>query len=110
MRAVTDYLSQWTSLPIEVMAEEDLVPELRRYPKLRGWRKQQLVKLAACRELSSDYCLTFDADVFSTCPTRRSDLLPAGKALMQYERAGHCIRAGGHRQHACWVSMSLWGS
>ena len=83
--AVRDYLSQWTSLPIEVMAEEDLVPELRRYPKLRGWRKQQLVKLAACRELSSDYCLTFDADVFSTCPTKRSDLLPAGKALMQYE-------------------------
>ena len=67
--AVTSYLAQWQSLPIEVMAEEDLVPELRRYPKLRGWRKQQLVKLAAYRELSSDYCLTFDADVFSTCPT-----------------------------------------
>ena len=83
--AVNEYLSQWRSLPIEVMAEEDLVPELGRYPKLRGWRKQQLVKLAASRVLASDYCLTFDADVFSTCPTSRSDLLPGGKALLQYE-------------------------
>ena len=83
--AVREYLSQWRSIPVEVMAEEDLVPELRRYPKLRGWRKQQLVKLAASRVLTSDYCLTFDADVFSTCPTRRSDLLPRGKALLQYE-------------------------
>ena len=78
LNAVSEYLSQWHSLPVEVMAEEDLVPELRRYPKLRGWRKQQLVKLAASRVLTSDYCLTFDADVFSTCPTRRSDLLPRG--------------------------------
>ena len=85
LNAVSEYLSQWHSLPVEVMAEEDLVPELRRYPKLRGWRKQQLVKLAASRVLTSDYCLTFDADVFSTCPTSRSDLLPRGKALLQYE-------------------------
>ncbi|MBM26926.1 MAG: hypothetical protein CME58_00950 [Halieaceae bacterium] len=83
--AVRAYLSQWRSIPVEVMAEEDLVPELCRYPKLRGWRKQQLVKLAASRVLTSDYCLTFDADVFSTCPTSRADLLPGDKALLQYE-------------------------
>jgi len=83
--AVSDYLSCWPNLPIEVMAEEKLLPELVRFPALRGWRKQQLVKLASSRVLSSAFCLTFDADVFSTRPTSRSDLLPEGRALMQYE-------------------------
>ena len=83
--AVSDYLSCWQNLPIEVMAEEKLLPELVRFPALRGWRKQQLVKLASSRELSSEFCLTFDADVFSTRPTSPSDLLPGGRALMQYE-------------------------
>ena len=78
--AVKDYLSCWSSLPIEVMAEEDLVPELVRYAGLRGWRKQQLVKLASSRVLSSEFCLTFDADVFSTRPTSLQELLPGGKA------------------------------
>jgi hypothetical protein len=82
---VRDYLSCWPNLPIEVMAEEKLLPELVRFPALRGWRKQQLVKLASSRELSSEFCLTFDADVFSTRPTSPSDLLPGGRALMQYE-------------------------
>jgi hypothetical protein len=86
--AVRDYLSRWTSLPIEVMAEEKLVPELLRFPGLRGWRKQQLVKLASSRELCSEFCVTFDADVFSTRPTSRSDLLPGGRALIQYESRG----------------------
>ena len=35
-------------------------------------------------------CLTFDADVFSTRPTSLHELLPGGKALIQYEsRAQH---------------------
>ena len=88
--AVRDYLSRWTSLPIEVMAEEKLVPELLRFPGLRGWRKQQLVKLASSRELCSEFCVTFDADVFSTRPTSRSDLLPGGRALIQYSM--QCLR------------------
>jgi len=88
--AVRDYLSRWPNLPIEVMAEEQLVPELLHFSGLRGWRKQQLVKLASSRVLGSEFCLTFDADVFSTRPTSLDDLLPGGRALMQYEsRALH---------------------
>lgn len=83
---VRDYLSRWPALPIEVMPEEDLVPELERFSSLRGWRKQQLVKLASSRALSSEYVVTFDADVFVTRPTGKSTLLPGGRALMQYER------------------------
>jgi len=87
---VREHLSSWPNLPVEVMAEEKLVPELLRFPGLRGWRKQQLVKLASSRELNAEFCLTFDADVFSTRPTTLDDLLPGGKALMQYEsRALH---------------------
>lgn len=87
---VREHLSNWPNLPIEVMAEEKLVPELMRFPGLRGWRKQQLVKLASGRALNAEFCLTFDADVFSTRATTLDDLLPGGKALMQYEsRALH---------------------
>ena len=87
---VREHLSSWPNLPVEVMAEEKLVPELLRFPGLRGWRKQQLVKLASSRELNAEFFLTFDADVFSTRPTTLDDLLPGGKALMQYEsRALH---------------------
>lgn len=84
--AVRDRMSCWPNLPVEVMAEEELLPELVRFPSLRGWRKQQLVKLASSRVLGSAFCLTFDADVFSTRPTTLDDLLPGGRALIQYER------------------------
>ena len=83
--AKTDYLSKWQLLPVEVMAEEEIVPEMRQYPNLRGGRKQQLAKLAGSHVLANDCCLTFDVDVFSTRPTSQSDLLPGVKALLQYE-------------------------
>ena len=87
---VREHLSNWPSLPIEVMAEEKLVPELTRFSGIRGWRKQQLVKLASSRVLTAEFCMTFDADVFSTRATTLDDLLPGGRALMQYEsRALH---------------------
>ena len=83
--AVTEYLSQSQSMPVEVMAKENLVPDLRQYPKLRCWRKRQLVKLAASRVLASDYCFTFATEVLGTRLTNRSELLPVGEALLQHE-------------------------
>ena len=48
---VRAHLSSWKTLPIHVTSESVLAPELQNYPRLRGWRKQQILKLAAPRVL-----------------------------------------------------------
>ncbi len=82
---VRAHLSTWKTLPIHVTSESVLVPELQNYPRLRGWRKQQILKLAAPRMLANPFFITFDADVFCTRPVAVSDLCPGEKALIQYE-------------------------
>ena len=99
--AVRAYLSRWQALPIDVMAEEDLVPELQRYPKLRGWRKQQLVKLAAGRALTADYCLTL-MQMFSVRDLRAEQTYSRVGAHYCNMRIAAFTHAGGHPQHVCW--------
>lgn len=76
---------KWSELNIRVVSEDVLVPELKAYPKVRGWRKQQMVKLAAPRMLDCDFFVTFDADIICLKPITKDQLLPGGKALLQYE-------------------------
>jgi hypothetical protein len=77
---------KWNKLPIKVVSEEVLIPELKAYPHVRGWRKQQMVKLAAPRLLNCDFFVTFDADVICLKKITKDMLLPNGKALLQYEQ------------------------
>lgn len=76
---------KWDKLPIKVVSEEVLIPELKAYQNVRGWRKQQMVKLAAPRMLDCDFFLTLDADVICLKNISKDKLLPNGKALLQYE-------------------------
>ena len=76
---------KWSSLNIKVVSEDVLVPEFAFYPKMRGWRKQQIIKLAAPRILDCDFFMTFDADILCLKPITKSMLLIEGKAIMQYE-------------------------
>ena len=85
LQAIRQLAADWPQLPIEVMSEEALVPETASYPKLRGWRRQQLIKLAASRALGQPFCITFDADIFCTRPVTYEQLVPSGRALLQYE-------------------------
>lgn len=83
-------LARWQHLPIKVTAEDELLPELKNYPKMRGWRKQQLVKLAIANRMQSRFYMTFDADVICLKPVTEAQLIIDGKALLQYEqRAQH---------------------
>ena len=67
-----------------------LVPELAKYPKMRGWRKQQIVKLAIAAKMQAKFYLTFDADAICLKPISAEKLIVDGKALLQYEqRAQH---------------------
>lgn len=77
--------TKWTKLNIRVVSEEILIPELKNHRNVRGWRKQQIVKLAAPRMLDCDYFITFDADVICLKHINKEILLPEGKALLQYE-------------------------
>ncbi|AWB66808.1 hypothetical protein C2869_10370 [Saccharobesus litoralis] len=88
---VREKCGKWTELfNIQVLSEEDLVPEMKNHPHVRGWRKQQLVKLAAARVIKRDFFITFDADVICLRPLAYDDLIVNNKAILQYEaRALH---------------------
>lgn len=70
---------------IEVISEEELVPELASHRHVRGWRKQQMIKLAAARVIGEKFYLTLDADVICLRPFDEDDLVIDGRALLQYE-------------------------
>ncbi len=96
---VQHYLSKWKTLPIKTISEETLVPELSKYPKVRGWRKQQIVKIAAANYLGTPFYLTLDSDVICTRPLFFNDVIVSGRALMQLQpRHGH---------KKWWLSSSL---
>ncbi len=82
---VTERCARWRQFDIEVISEEELVPEFRAHRQVRGWRKQQIVKLAAARHLTEDFFITFDADVICLRPISSKDLIVDGRALIQYE-------------------------
>lgn len=86
---VAERYARWKSLNIEVLSEEELVPELANYRELRGWRRQQIVKLAAARRIERDFFITFDADVLCLKPLSYDDLIIDGRALLQYEERAH---------------------
>lgn len=82
---VKQRVKKWAQLPLRVVCEEKLCPEFVNHRHVRGWRKQQLIKLAAPRMLACDYYLTLDADAICLKPLDKEKLLPGGKALLQYE-------------------------
>jgi hypothetical protein len=71
---------------MRVECEDNLCPALKGES---GWHKQQILKLAAARLVSSDYYLLLDADVILKRPTKLLDLFPAGKPILQKINAGH---------------------
>lgn len=83
---IREQVKKWPEFIIRVVSEEDMVPELANHRQVRGWRKQQMIKLAAPRELSTPYYLTLDADAICLRPLTESLLIPDGKALLQYEK------------------------
>jgi hypothetical protein len=73
-----------------VVAETDLVPELRTlHPRPPGWYVQQVVKLAIAERVETPVYLTLDADVFCVRPTRFDDLVRGGRALAQITPPHH---------------------
>lgn len=85
VETVRERCQRWSQFNIEVMSEEELLPELKSHQQVRGWRKQQMVKLGAARVLSEDFFLTLDADVVCLKPIGLHNLFVDGRAILQYE-------------------------
>jgi hypothetical protein len=69
------------SQELRVEREGQLVPELALAPRLRGWFRQQLIKLAIHERVESDFYLTLDADVICTRRVAPECLAPDGLGL-----------------------------
>lgn len=69
------------SFPFEITIEPELkiVPELVLRPKLSGWFRQQLIKLAMFDKVQSDLYLTLDADIVCTRTLTADQLMGDGK-------------------------------
>ena len=90
VEVVKERFMQWADLGVKVISEETLVPEFIHHPKVRGWRKQQIIKLAAARYIEHMFFITFDADVICVKPLTVNDLVVNNRAILQYEpRDGH---------------------
>ena len=77
---VAKFCRTWTSLPLTVINEEDLLPALRDFPKCGGWYRQQLIKLATANLVNTEFFLTLDADVILCKPLRLEDLVRSGES------------------------------
>ena len=67
-------------LPIQVIREQQWVPEMPQLRHLPGWYKQQLVKLAGAEFVGSEFFLTLDADVVCTRQVSYEQLVVGGRA------------------------------
>lgn len=81
-----DRLKNWQHLNVQVKSEDELVPQLSNHRKMRGWRKQQVIKIAVSEYFKNDFYITFDADIICLKPIDWSDLIVEGKAILQYEK------------------------
>lgn len=66
---------------LQVLSETALVPELQHALGLKGWYRQQVVKLAIAQRVSTPCYLTLDADVICVRSVRPDDLAPGGRGL-----------------------------
>jgi hypothetical protein len=64
----------------EIFPETAVVPEFKLFKNYPGWKKQQLIKLAAAEIVDTDFYLTLDADIICVGPTSFSDLVINGRA------------------------------
>ena len=66
---------------IRLLAETTVVPELTAFPWLKGWYRQQLVKLAIADVVETEFYITLDADVVATRPIEYASLIIDGRSV-----------------------------
>src|SRR5579862_3360372 len=82
------------SLPFEITDENALCPEFKNDPDTthpwpqpnRGWHRQQLIKLACCSLMATEFYMTLDCDVIFRRRFSANDLILDGRALLNVQR------------------------
>lgn len=78
--------SEWNDrFNIEIISEDELVPEFKNHPNIRGWRKQQVIKIAIASRVKTNFYLTLDADIICLKPIIFESLVKNGKALIDFK-------------------------
>src|SRR5437588_11956048 len=81
--AIRSSLLRSKVLPVTVVREDDIVPQLRAYD-VGGWMRQQVIKLSAASLVHTDFYLTLDADVVLCKPLAFDHLVIEGKGLIAH--------------------------
>lgn len=87
------------AVDVRVVDEREIVPELGRCVWLRGWMRQQLVKLAVAHRVDTAFYLTLDSDVVLTRDVALGE-------LVEHDRAPYALM--GPTPHLDWYRGS-WG-
>lgn len=82
-RNLCKVFTSFLGLPIEVIPETEVEPNLSEYSGLKGWAKQQILKIAIANRIQTTYYLTLDADVIACKPINKQRLFVDGKGLLQ---------------------------
>lgn len=87
VESVRGYAKAWSDFPIEIVDESEhfaIFKEFSQRHQIRGWHRQQIIKLYAPALIDTEYFLIFDPDCFATHPFNVDSLIIDGKALTHY--------------------------
>jgi hypothetical protein len=94
------YARAWSDFPIRFVVEDEYLAIFKRFSKLhevRGWHRQQIIKLFCAELVKDDYFLVLDPDVFAVKPMRYEELVVGGRAVVEEDR---------REWHADWWNSS----
>jgi hypothetical protein len=94
------YARAWSDFPIRFVVEDEYLAIFKRFSKLhevRGWHRQQIIKLFCAELVQDDFFLVLDPDVFAVKPVRYEDLVLNGRAIVEEDR---------REWHADWWTAS----
>ena len=83
--------------------EDEIEPLLNRLQGVNGWKKQQVLKLAASGFVPTPLYLTFDADIVCAKTPTYGDLVCEGRGLVQSDGKFGCSSAS---NRSSWWSAS----
>jgi hypothetical protein len=84
---VKGYAKAWSDFPVVVVDESlhfGIFAEFSQRHQIRGWHRQQIIKLYAPALIETEYFLVFDPDCFATHSFTADTLIADGKALTHY--------------------------
>ena len=84
--------------------QDQIEPLLQQVKGLNGWKKQQVLKIAASTFVNTPFYLTLDADVVCAKPLIYSDFISGGRGLVQLD--GKCGLSSAFNRSSWWSAAA----